>query len=43
MRLQPKASEDWMAVYQNYFLDLFNLRYGRIADGVMQFSAGAEP
>jgi monooxygenase len=30
------------AVYQNYILDLFNLRYGRIADGVMQFSASAK-
>jgi cyclohexanone monooxygenase len=27
-------------VHQNYLLDLLNIRYGRIADGVMRFSAG---
>lgn len=26
-------------VYQNYVLDMLSIRYGRIADGVMQFSA----
>jgi monooxygenase len=41
--LPKQGSQRPWAVYQNYFLDLFNLRYGRIADGVMQFSAGAEP
>jgi monooxygenase len=29
-------------VYQNYVRDLLNLRYGRIADGVMQFGSGAK-
>jgi cyclohexanone monooxygenase len=27
-------------VHQNYLLDLLHIRYGRIADGVMQFTAG---
>jgi monooxygenase len=27
-------------VHQNYLLDLLHIRYGRIADGVMRFSAG---
>src|ERR1700722_17819864 len=40
--LPKQGSQRPWAVYQNYLLDLFNLRYGRIADGVMQFSAGAE-
>jgi NAD(P)-dependent dehydrogenase (short-subunit alcohol dehydrogenase family) len=26
-------------VYQNYFMDMLTIRYGRIADGVMQFDA----
>jgi hypothetical protein len=26
-------------VHQNYLLDLFQIRYGRIADGVLRFSA----
>jgi monooxygenase len=41
--LPKQGSRRPWAVYQNYLLDLLNLRYGRIADGVMQFSAGAEP
>ena len=41
--LPKQGSRRPWAVYQNYLLDLFNLRYGRIADGVMQFSAGAGP
>ena len=40
--LPKQGSQRPWAVYQNYLLDLFNLRYGRIADGVMQFGAGAE-
>ena len=44
LALLPKqgCQRPWQ-VYQNYLLDLFNLRYGRIADGVMQFRAGAGP
>jgi cyclohexanone monooxygenase len=31
-------------VYQNYFQDMFTIRYGRIADGVMHFGRkGAMP
>jgi monooxygenase len=41
--LPKQGSHRPWQVYQNYLLDLFNLRYGRIADGVMQFRAGAEP
>jgi cyclohexanone monooxygenase len=40
--LPKQGSQRPWAVYQNYLLDLFNLRYGRIADGVMQFGAGAK-
>jgi monooxygenase len=40
--LPKQGSQRPWAVYQNYLLDLFNLRYGRIADGVMQFSEGAK-
>jgi monooxygenase len=40
--LPKQGSRRPWAVYQNYLLDLFNLRYGRIADGVMQFGAGAK-
>jgi monooxygenase len=40
--LPKQGSRRPWAVYQNYLLDLFNLRYGRIADGVMQFGAGGE-
>jgi len=40
--LPKQGSRRPWAVYQNYLLDLFNLRYGRIADGVMQFRAGAK-
>jgi cyclohexanone monooxygenase len=39
--LPKQGSQRPWKVYQNYLLDLLNLRYGRIADGVMQFSAGA--
>jgi monooxygenase len=38
--LPKQGSRRPWAVYQNYLLDLFNLRYGRIADGVIEFSAG---
>ena len=40
--LWKQGSQRPWKVYQNYLLDLLNLRYGRIADGVMQFSGGAE-
>ncbi len=40
--LPKQGSRRPWAVYQNYLLDLFNLRYGRIADGVIEFSAGAD-
>jgi monooxygenase len=41
--LPKQGSQRPWQVYQNYFLDLLNIRYGRIADGVMQFDAGAKP
>jgi monooxygenase len=41
--LPKQGSKRPWKVYQNYLMDLVNLRYGRIADGVMHFSAGAEP
>jgi len=41
--LPKQGSKRPWKVYQNYLWDLLNLRYGRIADGVMQFSAGAKP
>jgi cyclohexanone monooxygenase len=41
--LPKQGSKRPWRVYQNYLLDLLNLRYGPIADGVMQFSAGAKP
>ena len=42
--LPKQGSKRPWRVHQNYLLDLFTLRYGRIADGVMQFSiAGAKP
>jgi monooxygenase len=40
--LPKQGSQRPWQVYQNYLLDLFNLRYGRIADGVMQFSEGTK-
>jgi cyclohexanone monooxygenase len=40
--LPKQGSQRPWAVYQNYLLDLFNLRYGRIADGVIEFSAGVQ-
>jgi cation diffusion facilitator CzcD-associated flavoprotein CzcO len=30
-------------LYQNYLLDLFSLRYGAVADGVIEFSRAASP
>jgi hypothetical protein len=30
-------------VYQNYLLDKISLGFGRVDDGVMQFSEGATP
>jgi monooxygenase len=27
-------------LYQNYFLDLFSLRFGRLNDGVLEFGGG---
>jgi cyclohexanone monooxygenase len=42
--LPKQGSQAPWRVYQNYLLDLFALRYGRIADGVMGFGrAGAMP
>jgi cyclohexanone monooxygenase len=41
--LPKQGSKRPWKVYQNYLLDLLNLRYGPIADGVMQFSTGAKP
>jgi cyclohexanone monooxygenase len=38
-RLPKQGSRRPWQVYQNYLRDLFAIRYGRIADGVMQFSA----
>jgi len=40
LALLPKqgSQRPWQ-VHQNYLLDLFTIRYGRLADGVMQFSA----
>jgi len=39
LALLPKqgSQRPWQ-VHQNYLLDLLTIRYGRIADGVMQFS-----
>ncbi len=44
LAILPKqgSTRPWK-VYQNYLWDLLTLRYGRIADGVMHFSAGAKP
>jgi monooxygenase len=40
---QQGARRPWQ-VYQNYFQDMFTIRYGRIADGVMHFGRkGAMP
>jgi monooxygenase len=41
--LPKQGSKRPWKVYQNYLRDLLNLRYGRIADGVMHFSGGAKP
>jgi cyclohexanone monooxygenase len=35
--LPKQGSRRPWQVYQNYLLDLFTIRYGRIDDGVMQF------
>jgi cyclohexanone monooxygenase len=35
---QQGARRPWQ-VYQNYLQDMLTIRYGRIADGVMHFSA----
>jgi monooxygenase len=40
--LPKQGSERPWQVYQNYLRDLLNIRYGRIADGVMQFSTGVK-
>ena len=37
--LPKQGSRRPWAVHQNYLLDLFQIRYGRIADGVLRFSA----
>jgi cyclohexanone monooxygenase len=37
--LPKQGSKRPWRMYQNYLLDLLSLRYGPIADGVMQFSA----
>jgi monooxygenase len=39
--LPKQGSRRPWAVHQNYLLDLLNMRYGRIADGVLRFSAAA--
>ena len=41
--LPKQGSKRPWKLYQNYLLDLLSLRYGRIADGVLHFSAGAKP
>jgi monooxygenase len=37
--LPKQGSRRPWQVHQNYLLDLLRIRYGRIADGVMRFSA----
>jgi cyclohexanone monooxygenase len=41
--LPKQGSRSPWRVYQSYLRDLFTIRYGRIADGVMHFDAAAKP
>lgn len=41
--LPKQGSRPPWRVHQNYLLDLLNIRYGRLADGVLRFGARAKP